>query len=129
MATPSTPDDSSNDAHGPEKVLENWLKATSDFYTFYQRLMDLINQQDQQVQVDHTGISYLGQCPVGSLLTLVLTMQAELEKLVYEMDQLDEFSETNANQHLSRFVSHTSRLNRLNRKARILLNLALASSS
>ena len=82
MATPSTPNDSSDDVHGPEKVLADWFKATSDFYTSYQRLVTLINQQDRQFQVDHTGTPYLGQCPVDSLLNLVSAMQAELEKLI-----------------------------------------------
>jgi len=129
MATPSTPNDSSDDAHRPEKVLANWLKATSDFYTLYQRLATLVNQQDQQFRVDHTGTPYLGQCPVDSLLNLILIMQAELEKLICEMDQLDEFRLTNANQHFSHFVRHTHRLNQLNRRARIRLDLASASSS
>lgn len=129
MAIPSTPNDSSDDGHGPEKVLANWLNATSDFYTLYQRLVALVNQLDRQFQVDQAGTPYLGQCPVDSLLNLVLTMQAELEKLVCEMDQLDEFRQMNASQHFSHFDRHTRRLNRLNRRARIRLDLASASSS
>lgn len=129
MATPSTPNDSSNDTHEPEKVLANWLKATSDFYTLYQRLATLVNNQDRQFRVDHTGTTYLGQCPVDSLLNLILIMQAELEKLVCEMEQLDEFRQTNSSQHFSYLIQHTRRLNQLNRKARIRLDLASASSS
>ena len=110
-------------------MLANWLKATSDFYTLYQRLATLINQQGRQFRVDHTGMLYLGQCPVDSLLNLILIMQAELEKLVCEMDQLDEFKQTNSSQHFRSLIQHTRRLNQLNRKARIRLDLASASSS
>jgi len=58
-----------------------------------------------------------------------LTMQAELEKLIHEMDQLDEVRQTDSSQDLAHFINHTRRLNQLNRKARIRLDQASASSS
>jgi len=40
-----------------------------------------------------------------------LTMQAELEKLIHEMDQPDEFRQTDSSQHFDYFINHTRRLN------------------
>lgn len=112
-----------------EEVVTNWLEAVNDFRTQYLTLITLTSQPQIQVQDYQSTTLYIGQCPLDSLLTLLVSMKVELESLAYEMDQIDLFTAITNPQHCKRLRDHTHRLNRLSKKAQIRLQLVEIPSS
>lgn len=106
-------------ADGFQIILSSWLEATTNFYLTYQQLVRCTNQLSAE-QV------YVGQCPVGMLISASTLMQVELEKLVLDINQDDVRSIQHSDELLKK---HTKMLNQLTNQAQLLLHLALLRTS
>lgn len=114
-------------------ILEDWLDASANFYVYYNQLIACIGQSTNTVSSDQQP-TFIGQCPLDQLVSIVIAMQAELEVLVKEMKQLDKKEGKGRNssstaKKQSKLANHTRRLNELNQQANTRLWLAGLSPS
>ncbi|WP_155297353.1 hypothetical protein [Spirosoma aerolatum] len=126
-------DESSPDglpAHGGsyKRVLMNWLLVTADFHSNYNRLVKYLNAHSAQQKPPEHGKLYAGQCPIGPLISLVNTMQQELERLVTDIDQYHQPDSANHNEYYTKLADHTRTIRALNKQANTLLQLATLPS-
>ena len=109
-----------------ERVIMDWINAIEDFRTLYVKLVTLIPHHAEKR--DYRSL-YIGQCPADSLVTLVLSMQKELEQLLGEMEEPDGLTIQKSPQTPRKLIRHTHRLTKLIEKAKIRLQLVSNSSS
>ncbi|WP_040005322.1 hypothetical protein [Fibrisoma limi] len=115
------------------EILEDWLDASTNFYVYYNQLIACVSQSIHTVS-SYQQPTFIGQCPLDRLVSIVIDMQAELEVLVKEMKELDKkeskgrSSSSTAKKEL-KLAKHTRRLNKLNQHASTRLWLAGLSPS
>ena len=100
-----------------EATITDWLRATTLFYGNYGQLVTTINQRMIQPGGLAEANSSLGQRSIEPLITLVLEMQAELEKLLGDMDQFALLAQRPSTQGYKKLQAHTRILNHLNHQA------------
>ncbi|MVM37060.1 hypothetical protein GO730_04275 [Spirosoma sp. HMF3257] len=110
-----------------ESVLTNWIKATSDLYINYRKIMTAVNRPETESLRQEK--QYIGQCPRVLLMELAITMQQELERLLLDMEKIDTFTPSTSKQTIKRLFDHTNALNELNDQAQIRLDLVTHSPS
>ncbi|GAB3688751.1 hypothetical protein GCM10027592_04180 [Spirosoma flavus] len=106
-----------------KEVLINWSAAATELYRQYNQIslyLDSIHQAPRH------ETNWIGQCHVPQLMSLQITMRSELEKLLLDLDQIDNQSVIN---RLEQLDNHTQSLRQLNQQAHRLLELALLSAS
>ncbi|GAB4050817.1 hypothetical protein [Spirosoma litoris] len=131
MPTQQPEDDASSfDGLSPKRILLEWTEAITNLYTNYQELSGYIEQAiGQKSHPEEDTITYIGQCPLSQLVTLVTTMQTELEKLLQEVSKKDTSAKLSPQKHYKRLMEHTLLLDHLNQQARSRLHLLSLSTS
>jgi hypothetical protein len=119
------PSDGVLDKFSVERVLTDWINAIENFRILYVKLVSLIPPHSEKL----SSPLYIGQCPADSLVTLILSMQKELEQLLVEIDALEGLSTQTSPQTIRKLIRHTQRLNRLIDKANVRFQLMNVSSS
>ena len=122
-------DSVNENGYSPEQILTNWLEATANFNLGYHRLIAYVRQSIAEHDFRTVNKKYIGQCPLGQLLMMVIRMRRELEKLTHDLEQEDRFTKLSAKKNYKRLATHTLRLNRLNYQAQLRLNLGRLSTS
>ncbi|MBD2705138.1 hypothetical protein IC229_31235 [Spirosoma sp. BT702] len=102
-----------------KKILINWSVAATDFFHQYNQISLYLDS------IHHTPrheMNWIGQYHVPQLISLQATMRNELERLLLDIDQIDQQSIANRYEQLA---NHTRILRQLNQQANMLLELAL----
>ncbi|GAB3496439.1 hypothetical protein GCM10027341_15230 [Spirosoma knui] len=108
-----------------EEALANWVDAVRVLTQTYNNLTRYINDVEQYHFNQHKA--YLGQCPLAELIQLALTIQAELEKLVEDIDLLPTPNSRSGLALGKKLCEHTRHLHRLAHKAQLRLDLVSSS--
>lgn len=108
-------------------VLANWFEAVSTFYNHYNQLKPYADQLNTRKGSNTIQPVNSGQCPVGQLGKLLGQMHRELERLVQDMDQVENPGSNCIRQQCKKLLDHTSILTQLNQRAQtmcLLINLS-----
>ncbi|WP_020603710.1 hypothetical protein [Spirosoma spitsbergense] len=106
-----------------ENALTDWIKATEDFYLSYTQLATYIPQDATQEKVSAEESSYIGQCPMAPIVSLLTTMHTELERLFQDMGPSKTLQQVTISENYRKLAAHTLVLKRLNQQAKIRLLL------
>lgn len=113
--------DSHTQALRPQDILAEWLASVSLLHLNYRQINGYVNQYEEQRLAQKNLTKQVGQCPVGDLVRLLIRIEEELEKLLVEMDHLEELESLN---NYKKLIEHTVTLDQLNQSANGLLHLA-----
>ncbi|GAB4026367.1 hypothetical protein [Spirosoma gilvum] len=105
-------------------VLMNWLLVVADLHSNHNRLVKHLKAYDAQQKSSEKSRTWIGQCPIGQLITLLNAIQQELEKLLVDIDLCDEPDSNPHKGHYLKLVSHTRMIKSLNQEANTMLKLA-----
>lgn len=105
-------------------VLMNWLLVIADFHSNYNRLVKCLNAYKTQQGPSETTKSCEVQLPVGQLVSLLNTMQQELERLATDMEQYQAPLPSDQNNYCTKLANHTQTINELNKQAQCILQLS-----
>ncbi|MVM28412.1 hypothetical protein GO755_00100 [Spirosoma sp. HMF4905] len=121
----SAQEDNFNNDH----IVTDWLVAISDLYDYYEQLESWVNKAVIKQDKPQDSTHFMGQCPVHQLVSLVIRMEAELEILIQDMDQLAQVEPSPSKQHCQKLIAHTLRLTQLNQQAQTKLYLVSLPAS
>ncbi|QMW03852.1 hypothetical protein [Spirosoma foliorum] len=123
-------DASSFDGLSPKRILTEWTEAITNLYKNYQELSAYIDQAiGQEAHFKEDTNTYIGQCPLSQLVTLVTTIQVELEKLLQDVSKKDSSTKLNPRNYYQKLIEHTLLVDQLNQQARSRLHLLSLSAS
>ncbi|WP_420149413.1 hypothetical protein [Spirosoma sp.] len=107
----------------PELILTDWLTAVYELYSQFEMLNACIHREIVKPNLRPEANRFIGQCPAHQLITLSITIQSELQRLIQEMDQLSGLKLQIIDKNYQRLVSHTSTLKELSQQAQAKLYL------
>ncbi|GAB3806382.1 hypothetical protein GCM10028819_41650 [Spirosoma humi] len=105
-------------------ILTEWAEATARLHENYNKLLACIspNKPEQTVSAAATR-SFVGQCPVDVLITLLVTMQKQMERLVIDMESVSCPNKSLPTENYKKLAEHTRIINKLNQQAQTKLLL------
>ncbi|RYF65023.1 MAG: hypothetical protein EOO39_25590 [Cytophagaceae bacterium] len=105
-------------------TLTEWAEATASLLENYNRLLACVSSTKSEQTTGATpSRSYIGQCPVDALVTLLVMMQKQMEMLVADMEQVICPSQPVPTENYKKLAVHTRIINKLNQQAQTKLLL------
>lgn len=99
-----------------ETILTDWVETTTDFYSGYNQLVAHLCQKLIQEKLSTEKIIYIGQCPMAPVVSLLRTMEMELERLLQDMGLFDTLQQVSVTEKYRKLAAHTRVLKRFNRQ-------------
>ncbi len=99
-----------------ETILIDWVEATTDFYSGYNQLVACLCQKVGQEKLSTEKIIYIGQCPMAPVVSLLRTMEMELERLLQDVGLFDTLQQVSITEKYRKLAAHTLALKRFNRQ-------------
>lgn len=99
------------DVTKPKSILLGWLKAVTNFHTYYHQLVTCINQQMNDPEWPIKNRMCIGQCPTNLLLELISLMGKELEKLNQDIEHPAQLNQPPVAENYNKLLNHTRVLN------------------
>jgi len=110
-----------------ETLLTDWVETTGDFYLGYNRLAAYVHQNVSKEKLNAQQIAYIGQRPKAPVISLLRTMEVELERLLQDMLLSDTLQPVTITEYYQKLAAHTRVLKRLNQQAQTRLLLMTSS--
>lgn len=105
-------------------ILTEWAEATARLHENYNKLLACVRpNKPEQTTSEALSRSYIGQCPVDALVTLLVMMQKQMERLVADMEPLICPSQPVPIENYKKLAMHTRIINKLNQQAQTKLLL------
>lgn len=106
------------------ETLTEWAEATTRLHENYNRLVACVSPiKPEQTIGSAPSRSYIGQCPVDALVTLLVMMQKQMEMLVADMEPLICSNQPVPTENYKKLAVHTRIINKLNQQAQTKLLL------
>lgn len=106
-----------------KKIINGWFETIAELHENHNRLTACLNQLQASVNLSLHTNAYIGQCPIGQIVMLIRTIEAELEILLLDMDDPNPAYQSDSFIAYKKPVAHILVLQRLNTQARKVLFL------
>lgn len=99
-------------------TLTEWAEATALLHENYSKLLACISQYKPKKKTSAASSrSYIGQCPVDQIITLLKIVQEQMESLVVDMEQMSYPDQPVGTENYKKLAMHTRIINKLNQQA------------
>ena len=106
------------------KTLTEWAEATARLHENYNKLLACISpNKPEQTTGSAPSRSFIGQCPVDAIVTLLVMIQKQMEMLVVDMEPLVYSNQPVPTENYKKLAVHTRIINKLNQQAQTKLLL------